>query len=189
MCIRDRASGDNRRLRRRLDPPSGREGPAYRSAPRGSAAAASAAASVVAPQLRVGADPAWEFSHETITWREQVGVGGNGSVFKVTQSSFTETHGSSFKVMAAKQIFIKGAEREKAQKMLRRELRAMQLLDHKNIVKVHGVCINHNDWVCLLMELMPRSLRMLLDTEPETATGSEATQLKLAHGIAAGIEQ
>ena len=38
------------------------------------------------------------------------------------------------------------------------------------------------------MELVPRgSLRKLLDAAPEKVTGSESMQLKLAHGIAAGM--
>ena len=61
-------------------------------------------------------------------------------------------------------------------------------LKHDNIVKLYGVCVDDPDWVCLLMELVPRgSLRKLLEAAPEKVTGSESMQLKLAHGIAAGM--
>ena len=34
---------------------------------------------------RVGADPAWEYSHSTIDWGKKVGEGANGWVFEVTR--------------------------------------------------------------------------------------------------------
>ena len=71
---------------------------------------------------------------------------------------------------------------------LRKEFRAAHRLKHENIVKLLGVCVDDPDWVCLLMELVPRgSLRKLLEAAPEKVTGSESMQLKLAHGIAAGM--
>ena len=121
----------------------------------------------------------WEFDASTISWHERLGDGSYGTVYRVTRGGL---------VMAGKQLVVRGDDRTEAEKLLRREFRAAHELEHENVVRLLGVCVDHCDWVCLLMELVPRgSLRMLLTAAPERVTGSEAMQLKLAHGIAAGM--
>ena len=43
--------------------------------------------------------------------------------------------------------------------MCRREFRALQKVQHANIVKLNGVCVDDPKSVSLLMELAPGSLR------------------------------
>ena len=102
--------------------------------------------------LKEGRDPVglgadWEFTHPTIKFGARVGDGSFGSVWKVSRGGIE---------MAAKQIIIHGSDRAQAVKHLRREQRAMREVGHTNIVKVLGVCVDHPEWVCLLMELLPR---------------------------------
>ena len=129
--------------------------------------------------LRGFAADEWEFAAATIMWHEHLGAGSFGEVHRVTRGGLE---------MAAKQVFVHGAARAEAEKVLRREFRAAHGLVHQNIVKLVGVCVDNPSWVCLLMELVPRgSLRKLLDAAPEKVTGSEAMQLKLARGIALSL--
>ena len=121
----------------------------------------------------------WEFESSTVKLHERLGDGSFGTVYRATRGGLE---------MAAKQLVVRGDMREEVEKVLRREFRAAHGLKHENIVKLLGVCVDHKDWVCLLMELVQRgSLRALLTSAPERVTGSEATQLKLADGIAAGM--
>ena len=59
---------------------------------------------------------------------------------------------------------------------------------HPNVVQLVGVVVDDPAALSLLMELSPLgSLRKLLDATPAAVLGSEATQLSLLCGIAAGM--
>lgn len=86
------------------------------------------------------------------------------------------------------------AEREKVERMLRREFRALCSLKHPNIVQLHGVVLDDPDSVALVLELAPlRSLRKLLDTPPAEVVGDLRVvgnlrlQRQLLRGIALGM--
>ena len=79
------------------------------------------------------------------------------------------------------------SERTAVEKRCRKEFRALQRLQHANIVKLIGVVTDNPESVWLLMELAPRSLRSLLKNDPNKVVGVLSTQRQLMRGIAAGM--
>ena len=77
------------------------------------------------------------------------------------------------------------AEHNRAVRMLGREFRALERVDHPNIVRLHGVVIDEPSWSCLLMELSPcGSLRKVLGFTPEQLLYSPAMQVAVAQDVA-----
>ena len=75
-------------------------------------------------------------------------------------------------------------EHTRAARMLGREFRALERVDHPNIVRLYGVVIDEPSWSCLLMELSPcGSLRKVLGSTPEQLLYSPATQIAVAQDV------
>lgn len=80
----------------------------------------------------------WTVPSSNIVWGREIGHGGFGVVFEVTCSGT---------VMAAKQVVHSGSDaRAKAVKYLGREFRALEALNHENIVKVYGIVVDNPQW-------------------------------------------
>ena len=91
--------------------------------------------------------------------------------------------------MAAKKIpCLMPSEREAVLKLCRQEFRALQRVQHENIVQLIGVIVDDVKSVTLLMELAKGgSLRSLLTAHPEKVVGVLGTQRQLLRGIAVGM--
>jgi len=125
----------------------------------------------------------WKWRADAIVWEDQVGAGSFGSVFKVRYGD---------ELLAAKRMDVHRSAaygaRMDVENALAREFKALFKVDHANIVQLMGVVLDHDEWVCLLMELADKgSLRQLLDASPEMIIGNQSVQLSIALDIASGL--
>lgn len=98
-----------------------------------------------------------KFTAMSMRWQrgELIGVGGSGSVFKVTNDNF--------QVMAAKEVRITTTERVRlVLENLQQEMTALEMVSHPNIVQYYGAEL-HRDCVYIFMEYCPHSLANLLE--------------------------
>lgn len=97
------------------------------------------------------------FTAMSMRWQrgELIGVGGSGSVFKVTNDNF--------QVMAAKEVRITTTEKVRLiLENLQQEMTALEMVSHPNIVQYYGAEL-HRDCVYIFMEYCPHSLANLLE--------------------------
>ena len=124
----------------------------------------------------------WEWQSADIEWKEELGAGSFGRVFRVECDGLA----LAAKRMASGQQ--EQAERAIVERRLRSEFRALSRLQHPNIVRILGVVLDHPEWVCLLMELAERgSLRQLLNATPEAVVGRARVQLSRACDVVCGL--
>ena len=128
----------------------------------------------------VGAEPRWVRKFSELNFGRVLGSGSTGQVFAVDCSGLP---------MAAKRIpFLVQSERKVAERKLRKEFRALNRLNHENVLQVMGIVVDQSDAVYLLTELMHQSLRHLLDQEPARITESPGTQVKVLKGVVNGMD-
>ena len=126
----------------------------------------------------------WECSAADIVWEEVIGSGGFGTVHRVRVG---ETALAAKRMDVAKHGKNAGG-RAAIENMMMREFRALNKLDHPNIVALLGVVLDDPSWVCLLMELADRdSLRHVLNTKPQSIVDEKAVQMWIAHDIASAL--
>ena len=139
----------------------------------------SAATKRLRSPARVGAAPCWERKFSELNFGRILGSGSTGEVFAVDCSGLP---------MAAKKIhFLEPSQRKEAEKRLRREFRALNKLNHENVLQVMGVVVDQSDAVYLLTELMHQSLRHLLDQEPTRITENPGARVKVLTGVVNGM--
>ena len=103
----------------------------------------------------------WEWSAEGIEWKEELGAGSFGVVYRILYAD---------EMLAAKRLDLGMRRRDRAEleDVLTREFRALEKVSHPNIISLLGVIRDHPDWVCLVMELADiGSLRQMLDQTPD----------------------
>ena len=116
--------------------------------------------------------PAWVVESTALRWKRQLGAGSFGTVFEVDYRGVL--------VAAKKMSFTIADERQRVEKMLCREFRALQQLQHPHILRMHGVVLDQEMSVSLLMELAELgSLRRLLTDSPNRALASEPAQVSI----------
>ena len=124
--------------------------------------------------------PAWVVASSALKWKRQLGAGSFGIVYEA------DYHG--VRVAAKKMSFTVKDERQRVEMMLRREFRALQQLQHPHILRMHGVVLDEEMSVSLLMEFSELgSLRRLLTDAPSRVVGSEAAQVSILSGVALGM--
>jgi serine/threonine protein kinase/S1-C subfamily serine protease len=115
-----------------------------------------------------------------LRWERELGRGFYGVVYEVV-------HGG-VRLACKKMSLTVVDERACVEGLLKREVRALQQVQHPHLVRLHGVVTDDPLSVSLLMELSPvGSLRTLLDDRPNEVLQSEAAQLALLTGIALGM--
>ena len=136
---------------------------------------------VAEPAMKPPAPPNWERASSSIKWIRKLGQGSFGTAYEVECGNMA---------MAAKKLeILVDSEREDKVRLLRREFRALNRLNHPFILQPLGVVVDEPKSVSLLTELMPLgSLRMMLDKTPELITSDPATQLRLATNIVSAME-
>ena len=145
------------------------------------AAAETIAREAAAAEAKKAAHDRWVIASSELTWRGALGMGAHGSVYEVEWKHS--------RIAAKKVLVTVPAERERLERSMRREMRALQQARHPHIVSLLGVVVDEPAALSLLMELSPLgSLRSLLDTQPATVLSSMTAQLSLLFGIAAGME-
>ena len=120
---------------------------------------------------------AWKVCGSALVWKDKLDSGSFGSVHAV------DWHGVA--IAAKKMRYTVDSERDAIERMLLREFRALQQLQHPHIVRMHGVVERE---LVLLMELSELgSLCRLLKTSPESVLKSQPAQFSLLIGIARGM--
>ena len=124
--------------------------------------------------------PTWVVALSALQWKRRLGAGSFGTVFEVDYRGV--------RVAAKKMTFTVEGERRQVEEILRREFRALQQLQHPHIVRMHGVVIEEETSVSLVMELSELgSLRRLLTDSPTRVLASEPAQVSILSGVARGM--
>jgi len=119
----------------------------------------------------------WKVPASALEWKHKLGNGSYGSVYEVKWGGVL--------IAAKKMSFTVEGERQATERMLLREFRALQQLQHPHIVRMYGVVVED---LVLLMELSHLgSLRHLLTTAPALVLNSQPAQFSLLIGIASGM--
>ena len=114
---------------------------------------------------------------------EWLGSGSFGTVHAVTLDGGAQ--------LALKRVSLVGlppAQRDLMLRDVKREVDALRRLVHPNVVRLHGVVVDEQSSVGMLLELAPRgSLRNLLDSSPAEVVSRDAVQMELAANVAAAM--
>jgi len=114
----------------------------------------------------------WEINYKEVTFGEPLGAGSCGSVKRAG--------------WRGKDIAVKTLHRqdERGLDMFCKEIRIMCKLNHKNIVKYHGICMDRESRYNIVMEYCPTSLYDKL----KGGVLDLIVQLNIAQGISHGME-
>jgi mitogen-activated protein kinase 1/3 len=124
----------------------------------------------------------WELPREGINLSERLGFGSQGEVFKAEWS-----YRGVIQMVAVKRLAASTqAARAASVKVLFREVRALgQLVQHKNIVRLHGACTAEPGPLLLVMGFAARGT---LAQWLETGGLDTRQRFRLLQGIAAGLQ-
>jgi len=122
----------------------------------------------------------WQPASADLEWGEVLGSGSFGDVYKVS-------HG--INTMAAKRKDIRNAAtRQAIEDDIKREIKALHKLTHRNIVQLVGAVLDDPSYVAVLMELADAgSLRQVLESTPARIVHNSELQTSLALDIASGL--